>query len=98
MSSPDTFDPNERQPQAHGLRARTIALNLFQEVQTQRLSLDDVIAASKSYKELDARDRGFVRHLLASTLRHLGQIDTLIKQFLSRNRRLCRIGTCILGN
>jgi len=84
MSSPDTFDPNERQPQAHGLRARTIALNLFQEVQTQRLSLDDVIAASKSYKELDARDRGFVRHLLASTLRHLGQIDTLIKQCLKR--------------
>ena len=80
-------DPNEltgtRRPQ-HGLRARTVALNLFQEVQTRHLSLDDVIAGSTAYGQLDVRDRGFVRHLLASTLRHLGQIDMLIRHCLDR--------------
>jgi 16S rRNA (cytosine967-C5)-methyltransferase len=57
---------------------------LFQEVQTRNLSLDDVIAGSTAYGQLDVRDRGFVRHLLASTLRHLGQIDMLIRHCLDR--------------
>lgn len=80
-------DPNEligARPPQHGLRARTVALNLFQEVQTQHLALDDVIAGSTAYGQLEARDRGFVRHLLASTLRHLGQIDALIRHCLDR--------------
>jgi len=84
MSAPDPIEDTEKRPPSHGLRARTVALNLFQEVQTQRLSLDDVIADSHAYKQLDARDRGFVRHLLSSTLRHLGQIDALIKHCLDR--------------
>ncbi len=84
MSSQDPIEANEARLPPHGLRARTVALNLFQEVQSLRLSLDDVIASSNAYRQLDARDRGFVRHLLSSTLRHLGQIDTLIKHCLDR--------------
>lgn len=84
MSSNSPSDPNQTRQQAHGLRARTVALNLFQEVLTQRTSLDDVIAGSHAYNQLDTRDRGFVRHLLASTLRHLGQIDALIRHCLDR--------------
>jgi 16S rRNA (cytosine967-C5)-methyltransferase len=84
MSTEIPSAPNETRQPANGLRARTIALNLFQEVQTERLSLDDVISNSTVYKQLDARDRGFVRHLLASTLRHLGQIDMLIKHCVKR--------------
>jgi 16S rRNA (cytosine967-C5)-methyltransferase len=33
---------------------------------------------------LEARDRAFVRHLVATTLRRLGQIDAVIKAFVSR--------------
>jgi 16S rRNA (cytosine967-C5)-methyltransferase len=84
MSSKAPNVANETRLPAHGLSARTVALNLFQEVQTQRLSLDDVIADSKAFRQLETRDRGFVRHLLSSTLRHLGQIDTLIKHCLDR--------------
>lgn len=84
MSAPITTDIDEIRSPAKGLRARTVALNLFEEVQGQRRSLDDVIANSHAYKQLEARDRAFVRHLLASTLRHLGQIDTLIRHCLDR--------------
>ena len=84
MSSQDRTQDTEIRPAAHGLRARTIALNLFQEVQTGKQPLDDVITGSHAYRQLEARDRGFVRHLLSSTLRHLGQIDALIKHCLDR--------------
>lgn len=33
---------------------------------------------------LEPRDRGFVRHLVATTLRRLGQIDTILAQFVNR--------------
>lgn len=33
---------------------------------------------------LEPRDRGFVRHLVATTLRRLGQIDAIVSQFVNR--------------
>ena len=70
----------------------------------QRRPLEDTLAAQPGFAKLEARDRGFARLLLATTLRRLGQIDKLIGQCLERplpraGRRaqhLLRLGTAQL--
>ncbi|RAU23618.1 MFS transporter [Paramagnetospirillum kuznetsovii] len=56
---------------------RALALDLLSAVLDQDRLLDEVLEDSRLGK-LDERDRGFVRLLLATTLRRLGQIDALI--------------------
>ncbi len=84
MSSIEPANQDNRHAQAHGLMARTVALNIIREVRHNRRSLDNAIAASNAYSKLQARDRDFVKHLLTSVLRHHGQIDALINSCLDR--------------
>jgi len=65
-----------------GLESRTAALTLLDAVVRRRLLLDDVFDADAVCAKLSSRDRGFVRLLVAETLRRLGQIDTLIERCL----------------
>src|SRR5689334_10702618 len=58
--------------------ARAIALELLSSVLDRRVALDDALEAHRDLKLLAARDRGFVRVLVATTLRRLGQLDALI--------------------
>jgi 16S rRNA (cytosine967-C5)-methyltransferase len=67
-----------------GLIARTNALTLLRQVLDQRQPLDEALVASGSYALLETRDRAFVRLLVATTLRRLGQIDSLIRHCLDR--------------
>ncbi|MBK20406.1 MAG: MFS transporter [Rhodospirillaceae bacterium] len=69
---------------ASGLIARTNAINILNQVLSARQGLEEVIAASKAYNLLEQRDRAFVRLLVASTLRRLGQIDALLREYLKR--------------
>ncbi|MBT5456556.1 MAG: MFS transporter, partial [Rhodospirillaceae bacterium] len=85
MSSETVAEPQATQSPATGLIARTVALNLFQEVMAQNRSLDEAIAASVPFRQLEVRDRAFVRLLVTETLRRLGQIDVLIKDCLDRS-------------
>lgn len=59
------------------LSPRAIALDLLAAVLDRDRLLDEVLEDSR-LSALDDRDRGFVRLLLATTLRRLGQIDNLI--------------------
>ncbi len=77
----DTEKPPRAAP---GLKARTVALNLFEQVKKNRMPLDEAIEASHAWHDLEARDRAFVRMLLASTFRRIGQIDLLIRHCLDR--------------
>ncbi len=61
--------------------ARIEALRLLHAVLVQRQALDESLATA-SYAALPARERGFARLLAASTLRHIGQIDALLRKLL----------------
>ncbi|MDO8607488.1 MAG: RsmB/NOP family class I SAM-dependent RNA methyltransferase [Phaeospirillum sp.] len=62
---------------------RSLALDLLSAILDRNRLLDDVLDDSR-LTALDERDRGFVRLLLATTLRRLGQIDDLILRCMEK--------------
>jgi len=66
------------------LASRTIALNLLEDVLSRRQALDHSLEREEDFHKLPQRDRAFVRMLVATTLRRLGQIDDLVNKALER--------------
>jgi 16S rRNA (cytosine967-C5)-methyltransferase len=66
------------------LQARKVALHILQHVFGQRHTLDQAIDESRDFSNLAQRDRAFVRMLVTTVIRRLGQIDDLIRRSLSR--------------
>lgn len=63
---------------------RRIAANLVDMVLGKGRALDDALADPKSgFRDLAERDRAFVRRLVATTLRRRGQIDGVLRKFLT---------------
>lgn len=58
--------------------ARSVALDLIGAVLRRKRPLDDAIDDNAAMRALTSRDRAFARLLVATVLRRLGQIDTLI--------------------
>lgn len=83
---------------------RHIALNILNEVLERNRPLDKVLQQHRRLASLETRDRNFVRHLVSTTLRRLGQIDDLIYRCLDRPlpkgvpkiHQVLRLGTCQL--
>jgi len=67
-----------------GLPARRAAALLLQRILRQRLPLDDAFENEPALKPLEQRDRAFVRLLVATVLRRLGQIDAILNRCLER--------------
>jgi 16S rRNA (cytosine967-C5)-methyltransferase len=65
---------------AHGIEARLAALGLLEEVLDRRQPLDAALEKDKKFTGLSARDRAFVRMIVATALRRLGQIDDFIRR------------------
>src|SRR5215831_10712230 len=63
---------------------RAVALDLLQAVLRQRQPLDDLLSGHAALNALPLRDRGFVRALVATVLRRLGQIDAILAACLER--------------
>jgi 16S rRNA (cytosine967-C5)-methyltransferase len=63
--------------------ARHVALDLIGAVLGRERPLDEAIDDSPSMAKLSLRDRAFARLLVATVLRRLGQIDTLIADCLA---------------
>jgi 16S rRNA (cytosine967-C5)-methyltransferase len=63
--------------------ARQVALDLVGTVLRRKRPLDDAIEDNPVMADLSARDRAFARLLVATVLRRLGQIDTLIGECLN---------------
>ena len=88
-----------------GLAARRAALDLVDSVLRRARPLDQALARSAAVAALEPRDRAFARHLVATSLRRLGQIDGLLAACLerpvkSRQARLedlLRLGACQLA-
>lgn len=66
------------------LQARKVAVVLLDQVLTRRLPLDQVLEDNREFAELPQRDRAFVRMMVATTLRRMGQIDDLIRHATER--------------
>jgi len=64
--------------------ARRVAFDLIGLVLKQHQPLDDGFERHPMFSKLETRDRAFARHLAATTLRRLGQIDELIALCLEK--------------
>ncbi len=80
-SSPDLFDPASP---SEMLTARRVALKLVQQLFVKHHTLDQVFDDSREFSALSQRDRAFVRMLVTTVVRRLGQIDDLIRRALSK--------------
>jgi 16S rRNA (cytosine967-C5)-methyltransferase len=70
-----------------GLAARQGAQRLVAAVLMQKRALDEAFAEEASRGRLaglDPADRGFARAIAAATLRHLGEIDLIVKRLLDK--------------
>ena len=61
-----------------GLLARQVALAALDQVVARRQPLDQFLDQSDTYRELETRDRAFVRMLTSTVFRRRGQLDDLI--------------------
>lgn len=78
------------------LASRRVALDVLVSCLDKGQPLDDALARHEGFPALDPRDRAFVRLLLATTVRRLGEIDTVLGQLIERDnpgaRQALRLG------
>jgi len=67
-----------------GLAARKAALAILSDVLRKKRSLDAAAADAQRAARLDARDAGFARTIAATSLRHFGQLEALIRVFVPK--------------
>ncbi|HYE48350.1 MAG TPA: transcription antitermination factor NusB [Azospirillaceae bacterium] len=76
--------PTQTPPADSALASRAAALDLLAAVLRKKVPLDDALDQHKALAELDPRDRAFVRLLVATVLRRLGQVDAAVTAMLER--------------
>jgi 16S rRNA (cytosine967-C5)-methyltransferase len=84
--------------------SRRIALDVLVACLDKGQPFDDALARHPGFPVLDPRDRAFVRLLLATTLRRLGEIDTVLAAMIERpleganaiGRQILRLGAAQL--
>ena len=67
--------------------SRRMALDILSAVLHHGRPLDEVLAFHRGLPRLEPRDRAFARMLVATVLRRLGQIDTLVGEALDKPLR-----------
>lgn len=67
-----------------GVAARTAAVSAISAVLRRKVPLERATAESIESAPLQARDRGFARALATESFRRLGQIEALIRQFITK--------------
>lgn len=71
-------------PPSRAADPRSIVLDLLDCVLAQKRLLDETLDSEPRLAKLAERDRAFVRMLVATTLRRLGQIDAVIARCIDR--------------
>src|SRR5471032_1873655 len=66
------------------LASRRAALEVLIACLGQGQPMDDVLSRHTGFAALDPRDRAFVRMLLATTVRRLGEIDEVVDSFIEK--------------
>jgi len=70
-----------------GLPARRMAVELIEAVLVSSRTLDDalnMIDGEGRYREIEARDRGFARLIVATVLRRLASLEAVLGRFIER--------------
>ena len=62
--------------------SRSVAFDLLRSVTAKNKSFDDAMVLHDGFRRLPVRDRAFVRKIVTTALRRLGQIDALISDCL----------------
>lgn len=68
----------EESEKSSGLESRKIALFIIGQVLDKKQALDHVLESDASFHSLSSQDKAFVRMIVSTALRRLGQIDDLI--------------------
>ena len=64
--------------------SRSVAFDLLRSVTAKKKSFDDAMNRHDGFQKLSGRDRRFVRKIVTTALRRLGQIDLLLDRFLKK--------------
>lgn len=64
--------------------ARRAAISLLQGITIDQLPLDQLLDTNAEFRLLEGRDRSFAHALVASSLRHGGEITTVLGRFLAK--------------
>jgi len=83
---------------------RAITFDVINTTLRSRKPFEEVFNQHKRVKKLESRDRNLAYNIILTTLRHMGQIDDIISQFLTKDlpkkamdtRIILRIGICQL--
>jgi len=67
-----------------GLAARRAAISLLQGVTLDQLPLDQLLETNAEFTKLEGRDRSFAHALVASALRHGGEIAGVLAKFVNK--------------
>ena len=67
-----------------GLQARRAAIGLLQGVTLDQQPLDQLLEENAEFRKLEGRDRAFAHALVASSLRHGGEIKAVLGKFLTK--------------
>src|SRR6478735_10303436 len=86
------------------LASRRAAVDVLMACLDKGQPLDDALAGHRGFTALDPRDRAFVRLLLATTLRHLGEIEGVLSGLITKpleganavGRQVLRLGAAQL--
>lgn len=68
---------------AKGLEPRRAALDILERIR-DGAALDDALALTKSFSELEGPDRGFARALASTVLRRRGTLDYILGAYIDR--------------
>jgi 16S rRNA (cytosine967-C5)-methyltransferase len=79
------MDNAQPQPPDPALASRLVALDLLEDVLARKRALDHALAASGAFAALPVRDRAFVRMMVTTCLRRMGQVDDLL--YLAMDRK-----------
>ena len=74
----------ETVPAKDMLAARKVAIDILSQILRRKLPLDQVFESHHGFAALSMRDRGFVRMMVSTTLRRMGQIDHVLTAFVAR--------------
>ena len=67
-----------------GRQARRAAIGLLQGVTLDQQPLDQLLEENTEFRKLEGRDRAFAHALVASSLRHGGEIKAVLGKFLAK--------------
>jgi 16S rRNA (cytosine967-C5)-methyltransferase len=79
-------DSKENSSPSEMLRSRKVALDLLTDVLERKQPLDLSLEINKDMQTLPARDKAFVRMIVATTLRRKGQVDDFIRRAMDSKK------------